>query len=116
MRGVGHVFAYLYTLDDNSELPMDCETSLLSNVFFHSATEVANLCFIGKIEKIKHDLLSHQNGSSSEERRYTIDRLSEFESATEDEVHNIILTPPSQLYELDEILQLITFIVNLLLE
>ncbi len=27
VRSVGHVFAYLYTLDDNSERPMDCETS-----------------------------------------------------------------------------------------
>ncbi len=29
VRGVGHVFAYLYTLDDDSEHPMDYETSLL---------------------------------------------------------------------------------------
>ncbi len=33
VRSVGHVFAYLYTLDDNSERPMDYETSLLPNVF-----------------------------------------------------------------------------------
>ncbi len=33
IRSVGHVFAYLYILDDNSESPMDYETSLLSNVF-----------------------------------------------------------------------------------
>ncbi len=30
---VSHVFAYLYTLDDNSECPMDYETSLLPKVF-----------------------------------------------------------------------------------
>ncbi len=30
---VGHVFAYLYTLDDDSERPMDYETSLLPKVF-----------------------------------------------------------------------------------
>ncbi len=33
VRSVAHVFAYLYTPDDNSERPMDCETSLLPNVF-----------------------------------------------------------------------------------
>ncbi len=33
VRSVGHVFAYLYTLDDDSERPMDCETSLLPKVF-----------------------------------------------------------------------------------
>ncbi len=33
VRSVGHVFAYLYTLDDDSERPMDYETSLLSKVF-----------------------------------------------------------------------------------
>ncbi len=33
IRSVGHVFAYLYTLDDDSESPMDYETSLLPNVF-----------------------------------------------------------------------------------
>ncbi len=33
VRSVGHVFAYLYTLDDYSERPMDYETSLLPNVF-----------------------------------------------------------------------------------
>ncbi len=32
VRGVGHVFAYLYTLDDDSERPMDYETSLLPKV------------------------------------------------------------------------------------
>ncbi len=30
---VGQVFAYLYTLDDDSEHPMDYETSLLRKVF-----------------------------------------------------------------------------------
>ncbi len=30
---MGHVFAYLYTLDDDSEPPIDYETSLLPNVF-----------------------------------------------------------------------------------
>ncbi len=33
VRSVGHVFAYLYTLDDNSECPMDFATSLLPKVF-----------------------------------------------------------------------------------
>ncbi len=33
VRSVGHVFAYLYTLDDNLERPMDCETSLLLKGF-----------------------------------------------------------------------------------
>ncbi len=33
VRSVGHVSAYLYTLDDDSEYPMDYETSLLSKVF-----------------------------------------------------------------------------------
>ncbi len=33
VRSVGHVFAYLYTLDDDSERPMDYETSLLPNIF-----------------------------------------------------------------------------------
>ncbi len=33
VRSVCHVFAYLYTLDDDSERPMDYETSLLPNVF-----------------------------------------------------------------------------------
>ncbi len=27
VRSVGHVFAYFYTLDDDSECPMDYETS-----------------------------------------------------------------------------------------
>ncbi len=30
---IGHVFAYLYNLDDYSNHPMDYETSSLSNVF-----------------------------------------------------------------------------------
>ncbi len=33
VRSVGHVFTYLYTLDDDSEHPMDYETSLLPTVF-----------------------------------------------------------------------------------
>ncbi len=33
VRSVGHVFAYLYTLDDDSERHMDYETSLLPKVF-----------------------------------------------------------------------------------
>ncbi len=33
IRSVCHVFAYLYTLDDDSERPVDYETSLLPNVF-----------------------------------------------------------------------------------
>ncbi len=33
IRSVGHVFTYLYTLDDNSERPMDYETSLFPKVF-----------------------------------------------------------------------------------
>ncbi len=34
VRSVGHVFTYLYTLDYDSECPMDNETSLLPNVSF----------------------------------------------------------------------------------
>ncbi len=33
IRSVGHVFAHLYTLCDDSECPMDYDTSLLPNVF-----------------------------------------------------------------------------------
>ncbi len=33
VRSVDHLFAYLYTLDDDSERPMDYETSLLPKVF-----------------------------------------------------------------------------------
>ncbi len=33
VRRIGHVFAYLYTLDDDSEHHMDYETSLLPKVF-----------------------------------------------------------------------------------
>ncbi len=33
VRSVGHVFAYLYPLDDHSKGPMDYETSLLYNIF-----------------------------------------------------------------------------------
>ncbi len=33
IRSVGHVFAYLYTLDEDSERPMEYETSLLPKVF-----------------------------------------------------------------------------------
>ncbi len=33
VRRIGHVFAYLYTIDDDSERPMNYETSLLLNVF-----------------------------------------------------------------------------------
>ncbi len=33
VRSVGHVFAYLYTLDDDSERSMDYKTSLLPKVF-----------------------------------------------------------------------------------
>ncbi len=33
VRSVGHVFAYLYTLDDDSECPTDYETSLFRKVF-----------------------------------------------------------------------------------
>ncbi len=33
IRSVGHVFAYLYTLDDDSECPVYYETSLLPKVF-----------------------------------------------------------------------------------
>ncbi len=33
LHDLGHVFAYLYTLDDDSEHPMDYETSLLPKVF-----------------------------------------------------------------------------------
>ncbi len=33
VRSVGHVFAYLYTLDDDLERPMEYETSLLRKGF-----------------------------------------------------------------------------------
>ncbi len=33
VRSVGHVFAYFYIMDDDSECPMDYETSLLPNFF-----------------------------------------------------------------------------------
>ncbi len=33
MYSVGRVFAYFYTLDDDSKRPMDYETSLLPKVF-----------------------------------------------------------------------------------
>ncbi len=39
VRSVGHVFAYLDTLDDNSERPMDYETSLLPKVFLSSISQ-----------------------------------------------------------------------------
>ncbi len=33
VRSVGHIFTYLYTLDDDSDCPMDYETLSLSKVF-----------------------------------------------------------------------------------
>ncbi len=36
VRSVGHVFTYLYTLDDDSEHPMDYETSLFPKVFSYA--------------------------------------------------------------------------------
>ncbi len=33
VRSAGHVFEYLYTLDDHSERPMDYDTYLLPKVF-----------------------------------------------------------------------------------
>ncbi len=36
VKSVGHVSAYLYSLDDNLEFPMDYETSLLPNVFLYN--------------------------------------------------------------------------------
>ncbi len=33
VRSVGHAFAYLYTLDDDLECPMDYKTSLLPKGF-----------------------------------------------------------------------------------
>ncbi len=33
VRSIGHVFAYLYTLDDDLERPIYYETSLFHNVF-----------------------------------------------------------------------------------
>ncbi len=41
VRSVGHVFAYLYTLYDDSECPMDYETSLLPKAF---PTTKSNTC------------------------------------------------------------------------
>ncbi len=43
VRSVVHVFAYLYTLDDDSERPMDYETSLLPKVFPFSFHELGLL-------------------------------------------------------------------------
>ncbi len=40
VRSVGHVFAYLYTLDDDSERPMDYETSLLPKDFPNSVIKI----------------------------------------------------------------------------
>ncbi len=47
VKSVGHVFAYLYTLDDDSERPMDYETSLLPKVFpLTSCSMLENSIFI----------------------------------------------------------------------
>ncbi len=46
VRSLGHVFAYLYTLDDDLEHPMDYETSLLSKVF--PLLQIALLTYIFK--------------------------------------------------------------------
>ncbi len=49
VRSVGRVFAYLYTLDmldDNSECPLDYETSLFPKVFPCSITDHSLSCSI----------------------------------------------------------------------
>ncbi len=60
VRSVGHVFAYLYTLDDNSECPVDYETSLLSKVFFFPSTTTShhseNLFTLLSVWKSKHNM------------------------------------------------------------
>ncbi len=57
-RSVGHVFAYLYTLDDDSERPMDYETSLLPKGFplNQTTTKRNNYLFV-----LVHSLLSMSN-------------------------------------------------------
>ncbi len=44
IRSVGHVFAYLYTVDDYSERPMDYETSLLPKVCLRFALAKLVVC------------------------------------------------------------------------
>ncbi len=46
VRSVGHVFAYIYTLDDDSEHPMDYETSLFLNIFPSTMSLTCNGCFM----------------------------------------------------------------------
>ncbi len=46
VRNVVHVFAYLYTLDDDSEHPMDSETSLLPNVFTSHCSDCVNVVLL----------------------------------------------------------------------
>ncbi len=46
VRSVGHVFAYLYTLDDDSERPMDYDTSLLTKVFPLMLDALKYSCFL----------------------------------------------------------------------
>ncbi len=57
VRSVGHVFAYLYTLGDDSECPMDYETSLLSNVFSFIDHNLRSVNFL-----IKYTELCHPHG------------------------------------------------------
>ena len=100
-------------------LPPHESASHLANQFVDS--------FCGKIERIRCDVISHQCISSMEIRekqRYTSE-LTHFEPASQKEVHKIILNSPSKSCELDpvptwllkecldEILPLITQIVNL---
>ncbi len=55
VRSVGHVFAYLYTLDDDSEWPMDYETSLLAKLFpLMRSTNICSKVYIYLNEKYKH--------------------------------------------------------------
>ncbi len=66
VRSVGYVFAYLYTLDADSECPMDYETTLLPKVFLvslfiicpHTCDISLNThCYINKQKLIHEDAL-----------------------------------------------------------
>ncbi len=46
VKSVDHIFAYLYTLDDNSECAMNYETSLLPKMFPLTLTHVGKPHFV----------------------------------------------------------------------
>ncbi len=56
VRSVDHVFAYLHTVDDDSECPMDYETTLIPNVFPHTHCQVSlKVCHIIQIDGLSHE-------------------------------------------------------------